>query len=113
MGAEPPRPPRHLGTSLIDLLRAAPDHGVSRGRGEPAERVRRLAFFDGAIFQMNAERVSAAVERIRSIETDVSTLRRTIAGEELEPSDRQYLSRCFDLLDIELAALRQYLVELP
>jgi hypothetical protein len=39
----------------------------------------------------------------------VAGLRRVIDGEPLSVSDRQYLSRCFDLLGMELEAVRQYL----
>ena len=47
--------------------------------------------------------------RVQAIESDIVALRRTIDGEELSVSDHQYLSRCFDLLAMELDALRQYL----
>ncbi|HEX6639819.1 MAG TPA: hypothetical protein VF215_01835 [Thermoanaerobaculia bacterium] len=47
--------------------------------------------------------------RVQVIASDVVALRRTIDGAELSVSDHQYLSRCFDLLTMELDALRQYL----
>lgn len=50
-----------------------------------------------------------AVARVRSLELQVTTLRRSLDAERLPITDRQYLSRCFDLLDMELGALRQYL----
>lgn len=58
---------------------------------------------------MEAETIGAATARLQSIASDVSGLRRALDAEELSVSDRQYLSRCFDLLDMELDALRQYL----
>ena len=57
---------------------------------------------------MVPETIGALVSRVREIESDVTSLRRCIEGEDLATSDRQYLSRCFDLLDMELVALRQY-----
>ena len=46
------------------------------------------------------------------IETDVASIRQTVESEDLGVSDRRYLSRCFDLLDMELRALKQYLLGL-
>ena len=46
------------------------------------------------------------------IETDVAAIRQTVESEDLGTSDRRYLSRCFDLLDMELRALKQYLLGL-
>jgi hypothetical protein len=62
---------------------------------------------------MQEETSGPLVSRVRAIEDDVSALRRTLEGEELATGDRQYLSRCFDLLDMELVAIRQYLDGLP
>lgn len=53
--------------------------------------------------------LAEVVARVRSLELQVTTLRRSIDAESLPITDRQYLSRCFDLLDMELGALRQYL----
>jgi hypothetical protein len=39
--------------------------------------------------------------------------RRALDDERLAVSDRQYLSRCCDLLEMELSALREYLDGLP
>ncbi len=58
---------------------------------------------------MDAETIGGAIARVQAIESDVVALKHTIGGEELSVSDHQYLSRCFDLLTIELDALRQYL----
>ena len=58
---------------------------------------------------MEAETIGEVIARVQAIESDVAALRRTIDGHELSVSDRQYLSRCFDLLTMELDALRQYL----
>lgn len=58
---------------------------------------------------MDAETIGGVLVRVQAIESDIVALRRTIDGEELSVSDHQYLSRCFDLLTMELDALRQYL----
>lgn len=58
---------------------------------------------------MTTEAISAAIARVRSIEADLVTLRRALDAERLVMSDRQYLARCFDLLDMELTALRLFL----
>ena len=58
---------------------------------------------------MDVEMIGAVIARVETIERDIGALRRTIDAEPLPVSDRQYLSRCFDLLHMELAAVRQYL----
>ena len=58
---------------------------------------------------MESGNIAAAIVRVQSIHADVENLRRVIDAEELTVSDRQYLSRCFDLLEMELGAVRQYL----
>lgn len=58
---------------------------------------------------MQSETIGAITARLQSIASDVSGLRRTLDAEELSISDRQYVSRCFDLLEMELSALRQYI----
>ena len=58
---------------------------------------------------MDAATIGDVIARVQAIESDVAALRRTIDGEVLSVSDHQYLSRCFDLLTMELDALRQYL----
>lgn len=58
---------------------------------------------------MDAETIGGVLVRVQVIASDVVALRRTIDGAELSVSDHQYLSRCFDLLTMELDALRQYL----
>jgi RNA polymerase-interacting CarD/CdnL/TRCF family regulator len=57
---------------------------------------------------MQSETIGAITARLQSIASDVSGLRRALDAEELLVSDRQYLWRCFDLLEMELSALRQY-----
>jgi hypothetical protein len=58
---------------------------------------------------MEAETIGALLARVHAIESDMGMLQRTIDGESLAVSDRQYVARCFDLLHMELAALREYL----
>lgn len=58
---------------------------------------------------MDAATIAASIERVQSIESEIGALRVAIDAEPLAVSDRQYLSRCFDLLHMELDALRQYL----
>ena len=58
---------------------------------------------------MTAEMLATLVTRVQEIALDVASLRRMVDEQELAVSDRQYVSRCFDLLDMELGALRQYL----
>ena len=58
---------------------------------------------------MDAETIGGVLARVQAIESDIAALRRMIDGEELSVSDHQYLSRCFDLLTMELDAVRQYL----
>ena len=58
---------------------------------------------------MDVETIGGVPARVQAIESDIVALRRTIDGEELSVSDHQYLSRCFDLLTMELDAVRQYL----
>jgi hypothetical protein len=62
---------------------------------------------------MDAETIGVVISRVQRIESDVDALRQTIDAEMLAVSDRQYLSRCFDLLNMELEALRQYIGGLP
>lgn len=58
---------------------------------------------------MDAATIGGVIAGVQAIESDVVALRRTIDGQELSVSDHQYLSRCFDLLTMELDALRKYL----
>ena len=58
---------------------------------------------------MEQETIGAVIARVSAIESDVAALRRAVDGETLAVSDHQYLGRCFDLLDLELRALRHYL----
>lgn len=58
---------------------------------------------------MQAETIGAVITRVQAIESDVTQVRRMVDGQALAVSDRQYLERCFDLLDMEVRALLQYL----
>lgn len=58
---------------------------------------------------MDSETIGALLSRVQAIESDIGALRRAIDGESLALSDRNYLSRCFDLLAIELDAVRECL----
>ncbi|HEX7829478.1 MAG TPA: hypothetical protein VF787_07465 [Thermoanaerobaculia bacterium] len=58
---------------------------------------------------MTSEPITAAITRVQSLTSDVDSLRRSIDAQDLPLNDRQYLSRCFDLLEMELTALRDYL----
>ena len=62
---------------------------------------------------MKPETVEALVGRIEAIEAEVGVLQSAVGGELLAPNQRQYLARCFDLLHMELAAVRDYIAELP
>jgi hypothetical protein len=56
-------------------------------------------------------RTEALADVLRHVETmaaDVAAMRRTIVTQDLATSDLQYLCRCFDLLDLELGAVRDY-----
>lgn len=61
---------------------------------------------------MKEETVDAVVARIQSIEAELKALQSTLDTEPLAANQRQYLARCFDLLHIELTAVRAYLAEL-
>lgn len=50
--------------------------------------------------------------RVLDMRRETSQLRQIVDGEQLLASDHQYLSRCFDLLDMELGALQQYIREI-
>jgi hypothetical protein len=58
---------------------------------------------------MQSETMGAVLARVQALESDVAAVRRMVDGEALAVSDRQYLERCFDLLDMEVRALLQYL----
>lgn len=57
---------------------------------------------------MNGETVDALVARIQSMNAEVEVLRATVEAESLAANQRQYLARCFDLLQMELTAVRSY-----
>lgn len=61
---------------------------------------------------MKPETVEALVGRIEAIAAEVGVLQSTVEGEVLAPNQRQYLARCFDLLHMELAAVRSYIDEM-
>ena len=58
---------------------------------------------------MLEETAGALVRHVQTIESDVAALRQVLEAEQLALSDRQYLTRCFELLDMELVAIRQYI----
>lgn len=58
---------------------------------------------------MEAGTIGVLLDQVHAIEEQIRALRRTVDGEALAVSDRQYLSRCFDLLDMELGAIGQYI----
>lgn len=62
---------------------------------------------------MKAEIVETLTVRIEAIETEVALLQSMVEEEVLAPNQRQYLARCFDLLHMELAAVRSYIAGLP
>lgn len=57
---------------------------------------------------MDAQTKGAVMSRVQAIASDIDALRRIVDAEPLSVSDRQYLSRCFELLQMELKALREY-----
>lgn len=61
---------------------------------------------------MKPETTDALIARIRSIEAEVGLLRAAVEAEPLAANQQQYLARCFDLLHMELAAVRTYIAEL-
>lgn len=61
---------------------------------------------------MRPQTVDALIARIQSIEGEVGALQFTVAGEALSGNQRQYLDRCFDLLHMELSAVRSYIADL-
>ena len=58
---------------------------------------------------MNGAVITAVLSRIETMESDLGRLRVIVDAEQLSISDQQYVARCFDLLHMELEALRQYL----
>lgn len=58
---------------------------------------------------MDNETIAAAAVRLLTIEDEARNLRRLLDSEPLSPSDRAYITRCFDLLEMEVRALRQFL----
>lgn len=61
---------------------------------------------------MKPESVNALITRLESIEAEVGVLQKTLEEELLAANQQQYLARCFDLLHMELAAVRSYIAGL-
>jgi hypothetical protein len=57
----------------------------------------------------SASDVLARIDAMRASVTDLGTVLRSGS---LDEADERYLSRCIDLLEMELAAIREYLVRL-
>ncbi len=94
---------------MMTLCSVALSGALRRGRrGEPAEPLsRRLGSFHGA--RMISDTAETLIARIRSIESEVDALQKIISAEALPENHRRYLARCFDLLHMELAAVRVYI----
>ena len=58
---------------------------------------------------MAREAIHSLLEQVESMQRTVASLSLTLRGEVIDDRDRQYLSRCFELLDMELAAITEYL----
>ena len=58
---------------------------------------------------ITTESADALIAHVRSIEAEVNTLQATVSAESLTVNQQQYLARCFDLLHMELAAVRTYI----
>lgn len=58
---------------------------------------------------MQSETVNGLVARIQSMDAEVDVLRAAVDAEPLAANQRQYLARCFDLLHMELTAVRRYI----
>lgn len=52
------------------------------------------------------------IASVQSVEKEIASMRLKVGAEALDEADRQYLARCFDLLEMELDALRQYIAGL-
>lgn len=61
---------------------------------------------------MDSPTLRAAIIRTQEIESEIADLRRNVELEPLGPADLQYLTRCFDLLAMELLALRQSIIRI-
>lgn len=48
-------------------------------------------------------------QRTDCISLDITAVRDELSAQPLSVSDRQYLDRCLDLLEMELTAFREYL----
>ncbi|HEX7150695.1 MAG TPA: hypothetical protein VF618_04335 [Thermoanaerobaculia bacterium] len=58
---------------------------------------------------MKRETADVLIRRIQAMEAEVNVLRSTVDGETLAANQQQYLARCFDLLHMELTAVRSYI----
>ena len=58
---------------------------------------------------MRAEAAADALRTLERMGIQAVQLRRLVDDEHLPESDRQYLGRCFDLLEMELSALTRYI----
>jgi hypothetical protein len=61
---------------------------------------------------MKQETMDALIARIQSIEAEVGVLQSAVEAEVLAANQQQYLARCFDLLHLELTAVRSYIAAL-
>lgn len=61
---------------------------------------------------MKQETMDALIARLQSIEAEVGVLQSTVEAEVLAANQQQYLARCFDLLHLELSAVRSYIAAL-
>lgn len=61
---------------------------------------------------ITSETADALIERIRSLEAEVEVLQCTVEREPLSANQQQYLARCFDLLHMELTAVRTYVADI-
>jgi hypothetical protein len=60
---------------------------------------------------MKSETADAMIARLHAIEAEVNVLQSAVAAEPLPANQQQYLTRCFDLLHMELTALRTYIAD--
>ncbi|HET7435832.1 MAG TPA: hypothetical protein VFN10_14080 [Thermoanaerobaculia bacterium] len=61
---------------------------------------------------MTRETADTLVARIDSMSAEIDLLQAAIDAEELAPNQRQYISRCFELLHIELTTVTTYIKQL-
>ena len=61
---------------------------------------------------LGEETMSTVEKRLEAIEGEAASLRELFEAAALSHGDRAYILRCFDLLEMELRAMRQFLVSL-